>query len=85
MVGAIHHSRYRKTGQRSILGRIHLWSGRFLLVLGVINGGLGAQLALEDYKFKVPYAVIAAVMYSVWLFVVVRHGKASSRTTQTKN
>jgi hypothetical protein len=69
--GAVHHMRYRKTGQRRPLGPAHRWFGRTMLVAGVINGGLGAQLAYEDNSFIVPYSVVAAVFYTTWLVVVV--------------
>jgi hypothetical protein len=55
-----------------------------MLVLGVINGGLGAQLAEEDNMFIIPYSVIAAVLYVTWLVVVVlknRKGEQAEKPT----
>lgn len=53
------------------IGLMHRWAGRILLVVGVINGGLGAQLAKEDIKFIIPYSVVAGVMYLAWAATVL--------------
>jgi len=42
-----------------------------MLVLGVINGGLGLDLAGEDAKGEIAYGVIAGFFYLLWLLVVI--------------
>ena len=39
--------------------------------LGIINGGLGLQLSGNTVKGKIAYAVIAGVIWLVWLAVAV--------------
>jgi hypothetical protein len=36
--GIIHHLKWRKTKQPTIFGKIHLWNGRIVMVLGAGNG-----------------------------------------------
>lgn len=62
-LGVWHHMHYRKHQQRGIVSHVHVWYGRSLMILGVINGGLGLQLAGADNSFVIAYSVIAAVMF----------------------
>ncbi|KAK6597168.1 integral membrane protein [Botrytis cinerea] len=61
-LGLIHHWRYMRAQKRGMFGHIHLWYGRILIVLAVINGGLGLQLAANTRNGEIAYAVIAAFM-----------------------
>jgi hypothetical protein len=82
IAGLIHHRSYSKYGKRTALGIAHRWNGRILLVLGVINGGLGLWLADEDKNFIIPYSVVAAVVYLSWLAIAIWKGrKGSDRKT----
>ena len=60
-----------KTQQRGIFGWVHLWYGRILIVLAVINGGLGLRLAANTKNGETAYGVIAAVMGLSYIGVVV--------------
>jgi hypothetical protein len=75
IAGLIHHRSYAKYGKRTALGAAHRWNGRILLVLGVINGGLGLWLAEEDNNFIIPYSVVAAVVYAAWFAIAIWKGK----------
>lgn len=68
-LGFIHHSQFAKTGSRGIFSHAHIWWGRIWLVLGVINGGLGLQLADASNSLIIAYSVIAVVMYLVYTVV----------------
>jgi hypothetical protein len=68
-LGFIHHSQFAKTGARGIFSYAHIWWGRIWLILGVINGGLGLQLAGASNSLVIAYSVIAAVMYVVYAVV----------------
>jgi hypothetical protein len=55
-------------------GFIHLWLGRVLIVLGVVNGGLGIKLAKQDHDTgdkKQGYTIVAAVMGALYIAIVV--------------
>ncbi|KAJ9659966.1 hypothetical protein H2198_002856 [Neophaeococcomyces mojaviensis] len=87
--GLIHHSIYKrraldtKAGRptkapgRTVVGYIHLWLGRLLIVLGMINGGLGLRLAASspfagNNKTKaIAYGVGAGIMLLLYLIFVV--------------
>jgi hypothetical protein len=75
---------YAKHGKPTPLGLAHRWSGRVLLVLGVINGGLGAWLSNEDKNFIIPYSVVAVIVYAAWAIIAVRKQQTSSRKTSDK-
>ena len=40
-LGYIHHRRYQSISNRTAWTYIHVWYGRMLIILGIINGGLG--------------------------------------------
>lgn len=75
----LHHHLYKRRaylkGSTTQIGIIHRWAGRILLLVGAINGGLGAMLAKEDSKFIIPYSVLVAIMYLTWAFVVFRYNQ----------
>lgn len=68
-LGFIHHSQFAKTGSRGVFSHAHIWWGRIWLVLGVINGGLGLQLAGSSNSLIIAYSVISVVMYLVYAVV----------------
>lgn len=78
-LGQLHHQQYLKTGGRTIVSYVHLYWGRILLLLGVINGGLGLQLTRSRGRFVVAYSVIAAIMYVLYAGVKVFTWRRKSR------
>ncbi|KAK2799360.1 hypothetical protein FQN50_008519 [Emmonsiellopsis sp. PD_5] len=44
-LGLMHHLNYVKTHEGSVMGVVHRWGGRVMLVLGIVNGGLGFMFA----------------------------------------
>ncbi|EXJ65811.1 uncharacterized protein A1O5_11052 [Cladophialophora psammophila CBS 110553] len=105
--GAIHHSVYKRRAQnvqegkptkppgRTAPVRVHLWLGRLLIVLGMINGGLGIRLASfspfqtdsTSTKAKIAYGVIAATMFLLYLVFVITFElrRARSRTEEVRS
>jgi len=75
VMGILQHRYFKKTGGRSIFGHIHRWVGRFAIVLGIINNGLGFQLAEEDIevptKSYVRNFTIMGVLVTIWLGLIV--------------
>ncbi|ESZ89863.1 hypothetical protein SBOR_9746 [Sclerotinia borealis F-4128] len=88
-LGLIHHWRYMKMQKRGMFGWMHLWYGRILIVLAVINGGLGLRLAGNTKSGEIAYGVVAAVMGLFYIGVVVltairkRRGVAGGRRFET--
>lgn len=61
---------------------MHQWIGRILIILGVVNGGLGIKLAKQDHDTgdkKKPYTIVAAVMGSLYIVIVLVMGLVKRR------
>lgn len=70
-LGWIHHRAYQQTGSRVVWSHAHIWLGRILITLGIINGGLGLQLADNTTAGEIAYGVIAGLVWLVYLGVAV--------------
>jgi len=69
--GYIHHKRYKKLLRRQFWSYLHIFNGRIAITVGIINGGLGLNLAnASDYRKRV-YIIVAAVMWGLWMVVAV--------------
>ncbi|KAF2873974.1 hypothetical protein BDV95DRAFT_317660 [Massariosphaeria phaeospora] len=88
ILGLVHHYKFKKYNRRTIWSYGHLWLGRIVITLGMINGGLGMLLATETGYF-VPskgqiaaYGVVAGVMWLLWVAaaVVGERRRARART-----
>ena len=71
VLAILHHEVYKKTLKRTIWGTSHVWWGRIIITLGIINGGLGLQLSGNTTKGEIAYGVIAGVIWLVWVAVSV--------------
>ncbi|KAK5628249.1 hypothetical protein RRF57_003964 [Xylaria bambusicola] len=65
--GYLHHLHYVKYQKRGLVSYGHIWYGRVLLVLGIVNGGLGLELATADRSLVVAYSVVAAVLFAIYI------------------
>ncbi|KAI0526034.1 iron reductase domain protein [Xylaria bambusicola] len=65
--GYLHHLHYVKHQKRGLVSHGHIWYGRVLLVLGIVNGGLGLELASADRSLVIAYSVVAAVLFAVYV------------------
>lgn len=66
-LGLLHHRHYLKTQARGPVSYVHIWWGRILMLLGVINGGLGLQLAQESNGPVIAYGVVAGVIFVCYI------------------
>jgi hypothetical protein len=75
ILGFIHHLKFKKYSRRTVWSYGHLWLGRILITLGMINGGLGLLLASDapastGFAPKrgqiIAYGVIAGIMWLLW-------------------
>ncbi|KAK8151310.1 hypothetical protein IWX90DRAFT_95608 [Phyllosticta citrichinensis] len=70
--GWLHHVLFKKYGGRTFWSQLHIWLGRILITLGVINGGLGLKLAGNTQKrYTVTYGVIAGTIWVVYMIAAV--------------
>ncbi|MCJ1311596.1 hypothetical protein MMC25_005269 [Agyrium rufum] len=70
-LGAWGHARFGGKGRSGGAGLVHVWLGRTLLALGIINGGIGLMLAGNTTGGEIAYGVIAGVMGSIYVAVIV--------------
>ncbi|KAI1430118.1 iron reductase domain protein [Xylaria sp. FL1777] len=65
--GYVHHVYYVKYQKRGVVSYAHIWYGRILMVLGIVNGGLGLELASASHSLVIAYSVVAAVVFSAYI------------------
>jgi hypothetical protein len=80
ILGFIHHVQYKKHNRRTVWSYGHLWLGRVVITLGMINGGLGMLLASDAPAFLafrpnqgqiIAYGVVAGIMWLLWVAAAV--------------
>ncbi|KAK3294497.1 uncharacterized protein B0H64DRAFT_188844 [Chaetomium fimeti] len=71
VVGFIHHRVFKKVQKRQVWSYVHLTIGRVGISLGIINGGLGLYLAEASAYHKRVYAIVAGVMWGLWMGVAI--------------
>lgn len=74
-MGFIQHRHFRKTGGKSVFAYAHRWTGRCAIILGMINTGLGFQLASSNIivptSSYIRNYVLLGVFVLVWLGLIV--------------
>ncbi len=50
---------------------MHIWNGRIGVSVGIVNGGLGLQIANAPYNIKLAYTIVAAIMWFLWMGTAV--------------
>ncbi|KAF7898046.1 hypothetical protein BELL_0542g00010 [Botrytis elliptica] len=71
IMGLMHHLAYRKQHVKGFLGFIHIWYGRSLLILGIICGGLGLQLARNTKGGEIVYGIVAGLVVMSYFTILV--------------
>ncbi|UKZ78482.1 hypothetical protein TrVFT333_006222 [Trichoderma virens FT-333] len=74
-LGILQHRYFKKTGRKSIFAYMHRWIGRVAIVLGMINSGLGFQLAkknviIHTHSYVRSY-VILGILVTIWVSLVI--------------
>ena len=69
VLALLHHNIYKKEGRRTIWGLLHVWWGRIIITLGIINGGLGLMLSDNTTKGEIAYGEIAGGIWLTWIGV----------------
>jgi hypothetical protein len=67
ILGLLQHAHFKKTGTGSIWGTVHRYLGLALVLLGMINGGLGLKVAGNSRGGEIAYGVVAGVFGTVML------------------
>ncbi|OQD84849.1 hypothetical protein PENANT_c011G10889 [Penicillium antarcticum] len=74
-IGLAHHLRFRKNRKPSF---IHIWYGRVLILLGIINGGLGLKLAANSTGGAIAYGVVGGI-FGMLIIILAIQRKAKNR------
>ncbi|KAE8330928.1 hypothetical protein BDV39DRAFT_212380 [Aspergillus sergii] len=75
-MGFLQHRYFHKTGKKSVFAYLHRWFGRSIIVLGIVNGGLGFHLARNVTSTApvgaiIAYSVVAGIIGLVYAIVVI--------------
>jgi hypothetical protein len=93
ILGLVHHFQFKKYHRRTIWSHGHLWLGRIVITLGIINGGLGLLFATETGFFApsrgqiIAYGIVAGIMWAAWVSAAIvgerRRAKANKVVQDT--
>lgn len=68
---------FTRKDRKTVWTHVHVWYGRILILLGIVNGGLGLQLANNTRPGTIVYGVVAGLVgvgyCGVMLLVEVRN------------
>lgn len=71
LAGWLHHRNFKKYGRRTTPSYWHIGIGRIAIILGMVNGGLGLQLARDTSTGRiVAYAVVAGVFGLAYILAI---------------
>lgn len=70
--GLLHHLLWSKQKKSEIVAKYHIWMGRVLITLGMIQGGLGLLFSDNATRGEnIAYGVIAGVIWVSWIVIVI--------------
>ncbi|KAF2428785.1 CBD9-like protein [Tothia fuscella] len=70
ILGWLHHSNFKKFQQRTGFSYAHIWLGRIVIALGIINGGLGFRLAANTAWGPIVYGVVAGIVFLIYVVAI---------------
>ncbi|KAK0284666.1 hypothetical protein LTR35_005579 [Friedmanniomyces endolithicus] len=83
ILGLVHHRFYKKHTGRTMWSYAHLSFGRLSIFLGLINGGLGLQLAFAGPRAKMIYGIVAGVV-GVCYLAAIALGETKRKRTHSR-
>lgn len=79
ILGLLHHRYFKRYSRRTFWSYGHIWLGRIAITLGIINGGLGLQLANNTRNGEIAYGVVAALVWLVYIAAIIIGERKRSR------
>lgn len=67
ILGQMHHHMFNKYKTRTGWSHGHLWLGRIIITLGIVNGGLGFLLANNTKYGGIVYGVVAGIAWIAYV------------------
>lgn len=82
-MGFIQHRYFSQTGKKGLFGHLHQWFGRCMIILGIINGGLGFRLtgigtSIAPTGAVIAYSVVAGVFGILYCLTVTLFARRKS-------
>lgn len=72
LIGMWHHLNFRRSGVRSWRYHVHTWFGRALILMGIIDGGLGLRLAANYNRGElITYIVLSVAFFLLYVGAAV--------------
>jgi hypothetical protein len=67
-LGHLHHAEFQRTKKRSGWSYAHIWTGRILIALAIVNGGIGLGPNLADASTGqiAAYSIVVIMVVSVY-------------------
>jgi hypothetical protein len=72
VTGLVHHLLYKRKGSANAATYPHIWWGRTVITLGIINGAFGLQLSGHVPRGGyIGYGVGAGIIWCLWMAVIL--------------
>lgn len=86
-LGQLHHAEFQRTGKRSPWSYAHIWMGRTVIILAIINGGigLGPSLANASSGQIAAYSVVAILVVVTYTAFYLLQQRGRSLETQKRS
>lgn len=84
-LGLLHHRHFVKNQGRGAVSHFHIWWGRILMILGIINGGLGLQLSMASKSVMIGYSVASAVLFLAYVVAKIIGSRLLAPKRNKKN
>lgn len=65
-LGWLHHRNYVKYQRRTTVSVVHIWYGRGIMIVGIVNGGIGMQLSGASTGLIITYAVVGVFVSVIY-------------------
>ncbi|KAI9763461.1 MAG: hypothetical protein M1840_000475 [Geoglossum simile] len=86
--GFLHHAMYRQYERKTFMTLIHVWYGRLIFLLALVNGALGLKLGKSlrggMETATITYSVIAAVVGTLYIAVLLFSAWKGNRKGEEK-
>ncbi|KGO51808.1 Alpha/beta hydrolase fold-3 [Penicillium expansum] len=80
-MGVLQHRFFRKTGGKGPFAYMHRWFGRLMMILGVINVGLGFKLAQAPRGAVIATSVVAGIIAIVYIVIYLHRKSLHNKPT----
>jgi hypothetical protein len=80
ILGFVHHRHFKKHQARGFQSYAHILLGRFVITLGIVNGGLGFFLANYSGGGAIAYGLLAGIVWVLYMLTLIVKRKGGKPT-----